>query len=116
MDDNERNYFRDQIRSLERSVFRWRTMSLVLAAVIVLFGVVGLGSVATYGLFAGRRQAMMQEVQAARDAEAYARQQAELAAAAERARAEAEKHLRQKDMPGEPMGLESKGSPRNSNP
>jgi hypothetical protein len=74
MDENEVAYLRQQIRELQRAKTRWRLATLFLLAAFGLFLVLGMGSVASYGLFSVRTEAMR-----AREAEMEAREQAEMA-------------------------------------
>ena len=87
MDEQENAYLKQQIRELDRARRLWKVSTLSLLAAGVLFLVLGMGSMATYGIL-GTRSALQAERQTAMDA----RMQAERARAAEMAvRAEADK-------------------------
>jgi hypothetical protein len=73
MDDQERDYFLQTIRELERGKRRWQVVALLLLAAFALFLVVGMGSLTLFGLGLERsrtREAMMRAEEARAQAEA----------------------------------------------
>jgi hypothetical protein len=96
MDEQENAYLKQQIRELDRAWRLWKASTLSLLAAGVLFLVLGMGSMATYGIL-GTKSALQAERQAAMDAQ----MQAERARAAEMAlRAEAEKLQKDRSQKG----------------
>ena len=86
MDDNEREYFRQQLAALDGARRRWRLATFVLLGAIGLFLLMSTGTLLTFGLF------QTQRLRAARAAEQEARAQAEVVRQAEQqARDQAEK-------------------------
>ncbi len=77
VDEQERDYLRQQIRQLEQSNRRWKLVAITLAATLVIFVIVG--AVSSLPVVQLQREAMMQ-LEQARAAEEAARLQAEQAA------------------------------------
>jgi hypothetical protein len=77
MDEQERDYLRQQIQELERSNRRWKLATSTLAAALAIFLIVGAVSSLQFGMGRLRQDRMMLEMERARAAEAEARLQAE---------------------------------------
>jgi hypothetical protein len=76
MDENERQYLRQQIRELERAKQRWKLLVFLLLAVVGSFLVAGAATLGGYGLFSIRRareEAMRAQLEALRAQEAATR-------------------------------------------
>jgi ABC-type bacteriocin/lantibiotic exporter with double-glycine peptidase domain len=72
MDDNEREYFRQQLAALDGARRRWRLATFFLLAALGLFLLMSTGTLLTFGLF------QTQRLREARAAEEQARAQAEV--------------------------------------
>ena len=77
MDEQERDYLRQQIQELERSKGHWKFATITLAAALAVFLIVGAVSSFLFGVGRLQQTRMMLEVERARAAEAEARLQAE---------------------------------------
>jgi hypothetical protein len=79
MDVQERDYLRQQIQELERSKGRWKLATIILAAALAIFLVVGGLSSLLFGMrqLRLRQDQLMMEMERDRAAEAEARLQAE---------------------------------------
>jgi hypothetical protein len=104
MDDNEREYFRQQLAAMDGARRRWRLATFVLLGAIGLFLLMSTGTLLTFGLFQTQRlraaraaeqeaRAQAQVVEQLRQAEQQARDQAEKAEAV--AREEVDKALQE---------------------
>jgi hypothetical protein len=79
MDEQERDYLRQQIRQFEQSKRRWKLATITLAAALAIFLVVGAASSFLFGIGRLQQARMMAEMERARAAEAEARLQMEQA-------------------------------------
>jgi hypothetical protein len=83
MDEQERDYLRQQIRQLEQSKRRWKLATITLAAALAIFLLVGAASSFLFGIGRLQQARLMAEMERARAAEADARLQMEHARAAQ---------------------------------
>jgi hypothetical protein len=77
MDEQERDYLRQQIGELERSKRRWKLATITLAAALAIFLIVSGLSSFLFGMRHLRQDRLVMELEMARAAEAEARLQAE---------------------------------------
>ena len=80
MEEQERDYFREQIRRLERSNRRWKLATLSLAGALAILVIMGGVSSFLFGIGRVQERRLMREMERARADEAAARVQAEQAA------------------------------------
>src|SRR5262249_27912061 len=104
MDEQERDYLRQQIQELERSKGRWKLATITLAAALAIFLILGGLSSFLFGMGRLRQERLMLEMERGRAAEADARLQAE------KLRQVEAKALKEKKEGGGAIGIQERGN------